>query len=544
MKCKFCGADLLGNSSFCVKCGKNNYGGNEKQNNEIKSKAGFFSGLFKRKEKSEVTKECRDTTMEQPNQNVGENNCKAYFCISEEIEQDLIQKSTFLCDNLNMRLNRMKYELEEICKKTRYFPILDIVNKTIRVFDDEVYCAVDKALEEWGDSLVSVYSMAGDDTLEAAIRIEENIREIFYNFWSTNLFKEVIYIDTSRPGMKIENIYELKGIYTRYFYDIQSLSKKIVNHITEQEQPAYNIFVPAFKAITEPIKKTFEGSCAKIDNFVMDMESIHGKNVDIDMENNLLRLNETISRQDIVKKEHPIIPFLRKCSREISLIPGDKYSKADLINLRMYGKVQSIYDSIRDVDIATRKSVEILNIRIEELCRPENNKDIKNELIQLQIIRYKILRRAILFFADKYNGRKPEITALSYTLENIYASISLNVNEYKHFCETKMSGIEKKKTEYLIIDNSSIVGDLKTVKIIGQADIKYNICTFGAKFHIGFGVTVTIQIGDNVYRSKTHNSIKGRIDGLKRFYSENDINLGDTLEAIYFSKDNKIVIKK
>ena len=67
--------------------------------------------------------------------------------------------------------------------------------------------------------------------------------------------------------------------------------------------------------------------------------------------------------------------------------------------------------------------------------------------------------------------------------------------------------------------------DLVVEKEIRNTDVKYNICTFGSKFHIGFGVSVTIKINGKEYSAKSHKTAKGRIDGMKKLYFENGITL-------------------
>lgn len=86
--------------------------------------------------------------------------------------------------------------------------------------------------------------------------------------------------------------------------------------------------------------------------------------------------------------------------------------------------------------------------------------------------------------------------------------------------------------------------DMSVEKIIGSTDIKYNICTFGAKFHIGFGVPVTIRINGNEYKAKMHNKTKGRVDGIKKLYKENGIEQGDRLKAFYLSAEQAIELEK
>ena len=96
----------------------------------------------------------------------------------------------------------------------------------------------------------------------------------------------------------------------------------------------------------------------------------------------------------------------------------------------------------------------------------------------------------------------------------------------------------KKETHY------TINPDLYIEKTIGNTDIKYNIITLGAKFHIGFNEAVTICIENNKYELKTHKTVKGRIDGLKKLYTENNILFGDVLKVTYYKDNNIIYLEK
>lgn len=86
--------------------------------------------------------------------------------------------------------------------------------------------------------------------------------------------------------------------------------------------------------------------------------------------------------------------------------------------------------------------------------------------------------------------------------------------------------------------------DLHTVKTLGATDIKYNICTFGSAFHMGFGVPVTIEMGGVRYERKTHSTGKGRVDGLKQLYQDQGLALGDTLDARYDAAERTIHLVK
>lgn len=91
---------------------------------------------------------------------------------------------------------------------------------------------------------------------------------------------------------------------------------------------------------------------------------------------------------------------------------------------------------------------------------------------------------------------------------------------------------------------SSLVGDLHIVKTLGPTDIKYHICTFGSRFDIGAGAPVTLVMGDKRYERRMHNRTKGRVDGLKQFYTDHGLQLGDVLDARYCAAENTIYLTR
>ncbi len=138
----------------------------------------------------------------------------------------------------------------------------------------------------------------------------------------------------------------------------------------------------------------------------------------------------------------PIIQYLEKCSSEIVLIPADK-TKADLVSLKLYREVENKYNVNLDIVEASKNSIEIIDAQIDALNKKEikeedakKQEEAKNQK-ELGLNRNKILRRAILFFVDKYEGRNPEKTSMSAQLEKIYESLASSVNVYKKECESK-----------------------------------------------------------------------------------------------------------
>lgn len=88
--------------------------------------------------------------------------------------------------------------------------------------------------------------------------------------------------------------------------------------------------------------------------------------------------------------------------------------------------------------------------------------------------------------------------------------------------------------------DSGTHSDLETVKTLTATDVKYGILTFGSKFHVGFGVPVTVAVNGTEYSAKTHASTKGRVDGIKRMLSDQGLKEGDIVHASYDGRTNVI----
>lgn len=201
--------------------------------------------------------------------------------LTEEIEQDLLQRYQSLCDELAQKLGAMEQELEEICSETQYEPMVNVVNDTITLFNSDIFDVADRAFEEWREGLgsfsaASEKSQSGESALETARQIESNIRDIFDGLWGSHPLGEGVQLDTSRPKIKGEDFDELKEIYTKFYQDVEAISEENINQIVElgNDDPTYNVIIPAIKAITEPMKNAFEQFCAKIDEAKEESESL------------------------------------------------------------------------------------------------------------------------------------------------------------------------------------------------------------------------------------------------------------------------------
>ena len=96
----------------------------------------------------------------------------------------------------------------------------------------------------------------------------------------------------------------------------------------------------------------------------------------------------------------------------------------------------------------------------------------------------------------------------------------------------------------LFVSNTVIQDELYVEKVIGNTDMKYNICTLGSKFHVGFGQEVFVQMNGKKYKGRMHRQTKGRVDGLRKLYVENEIKIGDVVRATYKNEEQTIYLEK
>lgn len=137
---------------------------------------------------------------------------------------------------------------------------------------------------------------------------------------------------------------------------------------------------------------------------------------------------EIESESNITKKgpANPIVEYLERCSREIILIPKHG-TKADFAGLRLYKTIISNFNINLDVLHSAEKNIQLIESKLKELTEKDN----------LAILQYRILRRAILYYIDCFEGRIPEKTTVSDTLEICYSYVKAKVKAYKAECELK-----------------------------------------------------------------------------------------------------------
>lgn len=229
-----------------------------------------------------------------------------HFDLSDQIEEKITQSYTDLCSDLTEKLTALDSKLAEICKRTGYEPMVNVVNKTKKLFGEEISKTADSAFQAWliGDgsfSKAAQNSQAGEDALGTAKNLESSIVEKFDTFWSSNPFVNEIAVDTSRPKIESNDFDELRDLYQKFSKEIDDLNNKAVNDILKdgEDNPTYNVIIPAIRAIAEPIKKAFESFCKKIDEAKGQSEAFMKAQSDKNTEAATAAITTSASAKDI-----------------------------------------------------------------------------------------------------------------------------------------------------------------------------------------------------------------------------------------------------
>ena len=81
-------------------------------------------------------------------------------------------------------------------------------------------------------------------------------------------------------------------------------------------------------------------------------------------------------------------------------------------------------------------------------------------------------------------------------------------------------------------------------KTLTASDIKYGILTFGSKLDLDSGAPITVVFGEQRYSAKVSRSNKGRVDGVKRLFTDFGLEEGDALQVNYVEADGAIYLER
>lgn len=200
---------------------------------------------------------------------------RIHIDLTEELEQNVTKAYEDMTQGLITVLGTTKNELEELCNNTKYEPLLDVVNRTLRSFQEEVRSKATEIFEEWREgnasfSAAARFSEAGNAALETAQQIDGRIADLFEDFWSQNPFAEEIGVnDLSRPVIRDEDFDTLEEIYKKASEQVAEDGEQPVKQIQEKgkENPTYLLAVPPMTALAETLKNAFHRFTDKVKEF-------------------------------------------------------------------------------------------------------------------------------------------------------------------------------------------------------------------------------------------------------------------------------------
>ncbi len=137
---------------------------------------------------------------------------------------------------------------------------------------------------------------------------------------------------------------------------------------------------------------------------------------------------------------NPAVSFLERCSADIIMLPKHG-TRADLSGLRLYGTIVENFNTDLDIARAAKKNLGLIEKKLEELTEKDN----------LAILQYKIFQRAILYYLDRYEEKKPQKNFLSDDLEKCFFNVKVQTARYKSEYQARKEADEEllKKTEML-----------------------------------------------------------------------------------------------
>ncbi|MCI8659022.1 MAG: sel1 repeat family protein [Lachnospiraceae bacterium] len=374
--------------------------------------------------------------------------------------------------------------------------------------------------------------------------------EDYYTFKSSDKYGNVSVWSTNNGGHGVCDGFRIIGDYL--FLDVAA-------YYEEQ----YNLTV----AVSEPIRKSW---------FNNDIPGEVVENFEMKSNNKTFEEDSRESSEDplidILKEENELgsdKPNTDRDNKNINLDRSflqEEVTDRDLtLQLSAFRAYAKKFEGVRDKLIAYRKSLPEkwdYNAFVGILMSVKGPKHGDAACMNMAIgqgdnfksTEKRLEEKGLIDIFNKYKGKKYDESVLVSQVENEIMSVAPEYRDIMEYFNAvvvepmsrgvmngALAGIFKAAESE---KNEAFETDLYTEKKIGETDVKYNICTFGSKFHIGFGISVVLIINGRQYNCKTHNTVKGRMDGMKKLYDDNGIILGDVLRAEYSAADRSIRITK
>lgn len=151
------------------------------------------------------------------------------------------------------------------------------------------------------------------------------------------------------------------------------------------------------------------------------------------LENQVRELQIQMKELEKLSKDrlmNPVIEFLEKCDASIIMIRNTN-EKVGYFHLQQYREIVEQYRKNWDTQKVSDEAAAKLEVEIQKY---QDKKDKDSMII---LLRLKILKRAILYYTDRYHNIEPEKTSLTPELDRNYEKILYKIEKFRDDLKNK-----------------------------------------------------------------------------------------------------------
>lgn len=136
--------------------------------------------------------------------------------------------------------------------------------------------------------------------------------------------------------------------------------------------------------------------------------------------------------------ENPVLEYLTRCDSSIIMFPRTK-EPVGYRRLKLYQEITELFRYGTDVG----KIVEEADRKLSaEMAKYDKKTDTDSAIV---LLRLKILRRTLLYFGDRYQGKEPEKTVLTPDLDACYQKLERRICSYREAAGKKQQEEQQKE---------------------------------------------------------------------------------------------------
>lgn len=206
-----------------------------------------------------------------------------YFDLTEELDGNVKSLYNEMVSNFSGILQTYAKDLDALCSKTHYEPMVKQASSAASVIESEVKTNAENVFSEWtsGDGCFHVAAQemeAGENAIAVATALENNLKNEFDSLWVNKGWESQQQISTDRPVVKDEDYDTLENIFNTAYSSLEQEGDGALNKLDSYADgnPTYNLAKPALEALYLPLKNAFEGFANKAKQFKSDNKSKEG----------------------------------------------------------------------------------------------------------------------------------------------------------------------------------------------------------------------------------------------------------------------------